>query len=65
MDKQPKTVNIIITDAVKIDGKHHAIGEVLTDMEAELAKELAGSGRARLATAEEVAAAAKAAKAAK
>lgn len=61
MDKQEKTAHIVITDAVKIDGQHHAVGEVLENVDASLAKELAGAGRARLATDEEVAAAAKAA----
>lgn len=64
MDKQAKTVNIIITDATKVNGQHLAVGDVLTEVEADLAKELAGAGRARLATDEEVAAAAAAAEAA-
>lgn len=49
-----KNVPIYITDAVKIDGKHYAVGDVLPDMEPELALELAGAGRARLATEDEV-----------
>jgi len=61
MDKQPKPVDIYITDAVKIDGEHFATGEVLLQFDPELAKELAGAGRARLATEEEVAKAKKAA----
>jgi len=54
-----KTADLYITDAVKIDGEHHAQGEIICDVEAELAKELAGQGRARLATEAEVAAARK------
>ena len=66
MDEKAKPVSITITDAVKIDGKHKAVGDVLIDFDGELAKELAGAGRARLATAEEIAKQAKAdAKAAK
>ena len=72
MAQQPKTVTLFATTAFKIDGEHVAQGTVLKDVEAELAKELAGAGRARLATDEDIAAAkaaaeaaAKAAKAAK
>lgn len=61
MDKEPKNVDIVITDPVKVEGKHYAIGDVLPQCDAELAKELAGAGRARLATEEEVAKAKKAA----
>ena len=60
---QPKTVTLYATTAFKIDGAHVAQGEVLLDVEAELAKELAGAGRARLATPEDIADAKKAAKA--
>lgn len=53
---QPKTVNLIAVDAFKIEGQHVAVGTLLKDVEADLAKELAGAGRARLATAEDMAA---------
>ena len=56
---EPKNVDIYITDAVKIDGVHHAVGEILQGVEPELAKELAGAGRCRLATAEDSAGAKK------
>lgn len=51
-----KNVPIYITDAVKINGEHYAVGDILQDVEPELAKELAGAGRARLATDEDMAA---------
>lgn len=59
---QAKTVDLYATTAFKIDGAHVAQGAILLDVEAELAKELAGAGRARLATPEDMAAAKKAAK---
>lgn len=59
---EPKNVSIYITDAVKIEGAHHAVGEVLHNVEPELAKELAGAGRCRLATDDDTAQPAKAAK---
>ncbi|MCX8003418.1 MAG: hypothetical protein N2688_00430 [Burkholderiaceae bacterium] len=55
----PKNVNLIVIDAVKIDGEHYAVGDVLTNVEPELAKELTGAGRTRLATEDEVARATK------
>jgi hypothetical protein len=45
----PKKVDIVITDAVKVNGEHYAVGDVLTAVDYELAAELAGAGRARLA----------------
>lgn len=63
MAQQPKTVTLFATTAFKLDGEHVAQGAILKDVEAELAKELAGAGRARLATAEDLAAAKKTAKA--
>lgn len=59
---EQKNVSIYITDAVKIEGAHHAVGEVLHNVEPELAKELAGAGRCRLATDEDSAPASKPAK---
>lgn len=60
---QAKTVTLYATTAFKIEGEHVAAGTILKDVEAELAKELAGSGRARLATADDLAAAKKPSKA--
>lgn len=60
---EPKKVDLIVIDAVKVDGKHFAVGDVLKDCDPELAKELTAAGRTRLATPEEVAAATKAKKA--
>lgn len=60
---QAKTVTLYATTAFKIDGVHVSQGAILPDVEAELAKELAGAGRARLATPEDLVAAKKAAKA--
>ena len=58
-----KPVTLYTINAFKLEGDHVAVGTVLKDVEPELAKELTGAGRTRLATAEEVAAATKAAKA--
>ena len=52
----PKPVSIVVINACKVDGKHLAVGEVLLDVEPELAFELTGAGRTRLATAEDLAA---------
>ena len=60
---QAKTVTLYATTAFKIDGEHVAAGAILKDVESELAKELAGAGRARLATPEDIAAAKKPSKA--
>lgn len=51
----PKPVTLIVIDPCKIDGKHVAVGEILRDVEPDLAKELTGAGRTRLATTEEAA----------
>ncbi len=56
---QPKTVTLYAVDAFKINGEHVAVGTILKDVEADLAKELAGAGRARLATADDLAGPAK------
>ena len=54
-DKAPKTVNLVTVDPFKHNGKHFAVGEVLTAVESELALELTGAGRTRLATEEDMA----------
>lgn len=61
----PKPVTLIVVNACKIDGKHVAVGEILTDVEFDLACELTGAGRTRLATDDDLAAAASAKKPAK
>lgn len=57
-----KPVSLYTVSAFKHDGQHIAVGEVVENVDAELAKELTGAGRTRLATADEVSAARKAAK---
>lgn len=57
-----KPVDLTTIDAFKHDGDHYAVGDVMSSMDPELAKELTGAGRTRLATDEESAAAKKAAK---
>lgn len=54
---ESKPVDLYTVDPFKHDGKHFAVGDLLLGVEAELAKELTGAGRTRLATAEDVAAA--------
>jgi hypothetical protein len=48
-------VDMIIVENTAIDGKHHAASTVIKDMEAQLALDLAGSGKARPATPELIA----------
>ena len=62
-DKAPKTVNLVTVDPFKHAGQHFAVGQVLNDVDSELALELTGAGRTRLATEEDLAAAKKPAKA--
>lgn len=64
MATQPKPVDLICVSAYKHDGQHIAVGEIVLGVEAELAKELTAAGRTRLATDEDKAAVAAAAKAA-
>ena len=64
MAQEPKPVTLVVIDPVKIDGKHVAVGDILTDIDYELAVELTGAGRTRLATDDDIAAALDAAKAA-
>lgn len=63
--QQAKPVDLVCTSPFKHDGRHYAMGEVLMQCEPELAFELAGAGRARLATDEDKAKAKAAAKAGK
>lgn len=56
MDKQGKPVDVLCTSPFKHDGQHIENGQVITGMDSELAKELAGNGRVRLAKAEDIAA---------
>lgn len=58
-DKAPKTVNLVTVDPFKHAGQHFAVGQVLTNVESELALELTGAGRTRLATEEDLAVASK------
>ena len=57
-----KPIDLVTIDAFKHDGKHWAVGEVLLAVEPDLAKELTGAGRTRLANDDDKAAVAKAAK---
>lgn len=59
---QDKPVDLMTIDPFKLDGEHVAKGTVLFGVDAEMAKELTGAGRTRLATDDEVAAVRKAAK---
>lgn len=53
MDKQPKPVDMLIIHGIKIDGVHYDADTIVEGMKPELAIELGGQGRARLATAED------------
>lgn len=57
---QAKPVTLYCISAFKLEGKHIAVGTVINDVEPELAKELTGAGRTRLATADDGKKAAKA-----
>ena len=57
----PKPVTLIVTDPCKIDGDHIPVGAILENTPYELANDLVGAGKARLATEEDLAAAKKAA----
>lgn len=59
---QPKPVDLITTVGVKIEGEHVDAGTMLPAVEFELAMDIVGAGRARLASDEDIAAAAKVAK---
>lgn len=57
-----KKIILVVVNPCKINGEHVAQGQILADVEPELAYELTGAGRTRLATDEDIAAAKKAAK---
>jgi|GEM_PF-4092646 len=57
-----ETVDLLITEDTRIDGKEVSRGALLTDVTVDLAYQLAGAGKARMATADEVAAVASRAK---
>ncbi len=48
-NKDGKPVDIVLTENTGIEGTHHAAGTVLKQVEADLAMELCGQGKARLA----------------
>lgn len=50
---QAKPITLYCISAFKLEGKHIAVGTVIPDVEPELAKELTGAGRTRLATADD------------
>ena len=58
MATEPKLVNLVCTNAFKHADRHYAIGEILEGIPYELATDLTGAGRTRLATDEDIAAAA-------
>lgn len=47
---EAKPVTLIVIDSCKIAGRHVSRGEILPDTPADLARELTGAGRTRLAT---------------
>lgn len=51
---KPKPVDLFVINGTKVDGQHYGVGDVLTNVEPDLAKELTGAARTRLATPEEV-----------
>jgi hypothetical protein len=59
MEKETKPVALYTVNPFKLDGEHYAVGDVLLNVPAELALELTGAGRTRLASAAETAAAGK------
>lgn len=56
MSNKDKPLDLICIDPFKHEGKHYAVGDVLRNVPKDDALELAGAGRARLATEEEAAA---------
>ena len=58
MATEPKPVTLVCTNAFKHADRHYGIGEILEGVEYELATDLTGAGRTRLATDEDIAAAA-------
>lgn len=61
-DKQPKPVTLVTIDPFKYNDRHYAKGDILKDVEPEMAMDLTGAGRTALATEDDIKAAAKAAK---
>ncbi len=57
-----KAVDFLVTEDTKIDGKEVPKGTLLTGIDVDLAYSLAGSGKGRMASDEDKAEAAKAAK---
>lgn len=55
MNKAPKPLTLVVIDPVKIEGEHFAIGEILKDVDYDLASQLTGAGRTRLANEEDLA----------
>lgn len=56
-DKEPKPVTLVTVDPFKHAGTHYAVGDIVPNVEADLALELTGAGRTRLATDDDIAAA--------
>lgn len=52
-NENPKPVDLVAISAFKHDGEHIAVGTCVLDVESDLALELTGAGRTRLATADE------------
>ena len=65
MPETSKTCNLVTVSPFKHAGEHYVVGQVLHDVESDLALELTGAGRTRLASEDDLAAAKKPAKAAK
>jgi hypothetical protein len=56
MDKETKPVTLVCINPCKVDGKHIGVGEILANVEYELAMDLTGAGRTRVATEDDLAA---------
>lgn len=54
MSTNTKPLHLIAIDGFKHEGRHYVPGEILRDADKDLALELAGAGRARLATSDEL-----------
>lgn len=48
MDDRSKSVDMLVVEATKVDGKHYDKGHVFKDCDPELAITLASAGKARL-----------------
>jgi hypothetical protein len=62
MKDEGKPVTLFVTENTAIDGEHVAKGTILDDVPPDLAIQLAGAGKVRLATKEDSAASKKPAK---